>query len=248
MPRLGRLTVGGCDCAAQKVKKILIRGTPLFVDVPLANAHVVLAYRDELISIAHRTAGWWDSSADQRLFGTWNSLYQEIAQRCQPQFDPAEMGSHDRHCFFVAQEPIEILGQWSPGLSTLDQILGYSYPDPATPSRQTQPPIVTTENPILDLVVDTCLVFKQSAPWLLRNYGVEEVRLMLVQGNDRLRGEEGIKERSRKHDLARVGPLAQPPGAVDPLMASLAQFGITPPAATKKPPPGEGEAEAAALD
>lgn len=220
------------------MKKILIRGTPILITVPLAQAHVVLDYRNELMSIAQRLTGWWDTSADRQLYSTWDVLYQEIAQRCTPTFDPATMTSHDRHCFFVAQEPVQIGDQWSPGLSTLDQILGYSYPTPQDLANRpkNQPPPLTTGNPILDLVTDICLVFKQSAPWIIRTYGVEEARMLLVQGNDRLRGEEAIKERTRQHDLQKVG-LTAPKTGEDPLMASLAQFGITPPASTKKPPP-----------
>lgn len=213
------------------MRKILVRGTPQFVTVPLAQAHVVLAYRDELLSVARRLKGWWDESYDLQLFSTWGALYGAIAQHCSPPFEPGNLSSRDRHQFFIAKAPIQIGSEWCVGLSDLDEILGYSYPEPGTTGKKSNsPPPLTTGNPVLDLVTDICLVFKQSAPWLIQSYGVEEARLMLVQGNDRLRGEEAIKERNRKHDLERVGVI---PTADDPLAKVLAQHGITIPGLEK---------------
>lgn len=123
----------------------------------------------------------WHPEMDSLLYNRLVIYYQKIAACLVPTFDVDRLTPVSRFRFFICSEPIETEHGYLPGLSQLDQLLGYSYNHPIADPNKPAKAVITSGNPIVDLTAELLLVLKSDARWLMEQYSVEFLSQMLTQ-------------------------------------------------------------------
>lgn len=124
---------------------------------------------------------------DEVLYPKFRIYYQKIAGFFNINSD--KLTRISRHHFFVATEPIEYNNNLIPGLSYLQQLLGYNYPSPTLETKDIEgQTLITTGDPNLDIVADALLIFKVAG--LENYYSLNELSKLCKQANDRLKQAE----------------------------------------------------------
>ena len=168
----------------------------LVFPLSIQQSRKVSAYHKELrrmISGVHI----WPEEIDSKMYPILKLYYQKIGVF----FDvnPELLTQSSRHNFFIATEPIEYKGQLIPGLSFLEQLLGYAYPKEEISEGQTSEPIITTGDQNLDIITDAILIFKIGG--LESHYSLDELAKLCKQANDRLKqAEESARGETRGGD------------------------------------------------
>lgn len=143
----------------------------------------------------------YPETLDDVLFPRFKFYYQRISQFFG--FTPEKLTQISRHHFFVATEPFQYKGETVPGLSYLQRLLGYDYPNESSNSSSSidtqHREIISTGDPNLDIVADALLIFKVGG--LENYYSLEELAKLCKQANERLRqAEELAREESKGGD------------------------------------------------
>lgn len=125
---------------------------------------------------------------DHYLFPRFRYHYLKIAQFFE--FDVDQLTQESRHHFFIATEPITYQGQIIPGLSLLEQLLGYKYPEEGTTPPVAPQDIITTGDLALDIIADAILIFKVGG--LENHYSLSDLAKLCKQANDRLKQAEEL--------------------------------------------------------
>lgn len=183
--------------------------TPLIVQgIPLGRHHLIAAYHAELARQYKQITMYWEPKCDRLLFEAFEAHYRAIAQRLPEPFDPAELTPESRHRFFVSDGMIPhptAEGRTYPGLSQLESLLGMSYQKteavpktigvPAPPKA-----VISTGDGVLDLIVDTMLVFEDLGPWVIDRFDASAIAKLITQKCDRQRGDDALKEKQAELD------------------------------------------------
>lgn len=164
-----------------------------------ARSHEIRAYHLELLQQVQDFHGYYDSRTDLVLFEEFSPLYEAVASRLNPTFDPGELQSIDRHRFFICEGIVNhplTPEQQVPDLSGLEKLMGYQLP--------TEPPsdqlYLTSGDDDADLVAALQMCFKESAIALTRQYSRADLINILAQTQNLTRGEEALKELQQKRD------------------------------------------------
>lgn len=109
--------------------------------------------------------------ADAVLYPQFKLYYQKLGNIMNPVVDCDRLAPESRHEFFVCSEPIEHDGRLLPGLSGLEQLMGFSYS-----TESSEPPDKTTGDITLDILTSVALTFKGGAGIALaKRYSREEL-------------------------------------------------------------------------
>lgn len=137
---------------------------------------------------------WPPERVAAELYSSFKVYFQKLGGLFDPVINTDILDPIDRHLFFICTEPIE-LPQYQnlvPGLSGLEQLMGYKYADPSAPPSPE--PEYTTGNSELDILVDTLLIFKRNGYKLAQMMGLNDLSKCCVQANNRMRIKEDDSE------------------------------------------------------
>lgn len=172
----------------------LLDGDFLLVFEPtLKQAAELTAYHQEFLRRIQQVNGYWLVDGDSVFFAHYRIYYDKIAARCNPAFDPALLTPSSRHRFFVATNPVEhpeMKGQLLPGVSGLEQLLGYTY----HVQKPTKPRVTSGDNEIDVLALLALLPTSPHLPWLAENYSITDLGKLCKQVSDKSREDEVLKE------------------------------------------------------
>ena len=143
-----------------------------------------------LLDLKNSIAGLhiYPEKMDDYLFPRFRYHYLKIAHFFE--FDPDQLTQESRHHFFIATEPITYREQLIPGLSLLEQLLGYKYPEDGTDSKLLPQELITTGDLALDIIADAILIFKVGG--LENHYSLDDLAKLCKQANDRLKQAEEL--------------------------------------------------------
>lgn len=110
----------------------LVTAPPILRDGVMVS-RMVRAYHRELLQ-GLQGKYIWPVTADEerRLFAEFSAYYRHLARLVIPDIDPSDLAGPSRHQFFIATESHPHPGkpdEMVRGLSGLEQLLGYSYPE-----------------------------------------------------------------------------------------------------------------------
>ena len=165
----------------------------LVFEPPLAQMRELAAYHQELLKRIHQLNAYWLPECDPVFFPHFQVYYEKIAARCSPPFDPSRLTSYSRHRFFVATDPVEhpeMKGQLLPGVSGLEQLLGYTY----HVQKPSKPRVTSGDNEIDTVAMLALLPTSTQLPWLVDRYSITDLGKLCKQVSDKSREEEVLKE------------------------------------------------------
>lgn len=179
----------------------------VLVEAPvLTQYRRILAYHRELLCEARKKPRYYLAESDWILYPQLRQFYQAIADQLDPAFNCDDLEPLDRHSFFIATAPVTNPfnpEEKIPGLSNLEKLMGLSYPEPPKPGQSPyQQIIISSGDPTLDILADALLVLKEAALPLAAQFSPADLLKITKQANDRLRGEEAIKEVQQQADRA----------------------------------------------
>lgn len=187
----------------------------------LAKSPIVRAYHLELLEAVQQIDGWYEEESDPLLFENYEPYYQAIAQHLKPCIEPKGLTRRSRHRFFIATELVpdpHNPDHWSPGLSELEVLMGFTYPGAESKSSQAVPQVpVTTGNYCLDLEASLLLFRPDQAQWLRQTFSPPELAEMLKYAQQKSSSEEETSEAQQeadreffaKHEAAITAQLGQ---------------------------------------
>lgn len=179
----------------------LTDGGFILVEAPtLDRASKIRAYHLELLKLVQTFDYAYLVQADPVLFANFELYYVAIAALLRPHFDPTTLTPSSRHAFFIATDLMAVDAISSPddptailGLSHLEQLMGYSYPEPGAKIDPNEIRLTSGDDDC-DLVAALQLCFKSSALEMTRRYCRSDLINMLKQAQNLMRGDEAIKE------------------------------------------------------
>lgn len=179
-----------------------------------------------LLNKARNVNNWWLPFADPIFYSdnTFKDLYCTIGALMNPPMSEDEltvMPSDVRHSFFIATEPVEHPGlkQMVPGLSILEQLMGFRY------EKSTEKTWVTSGDSLIDLHADLLICFgADGTRHLTENYGVQYLWELVRQYSDRQRGEKAVEERRNNALTAQANEEFEE--NLDDYMGAVARAGV----------------------
>jgi hypothetical protein len=178
----------------------LTDGSFTLVEAPtLDRASKIRAYHIELLNLIQMFDYAYLVQTDPVLFSNFEAYYRAIGQLMRPTIDPSQLTSESRHSFFIAAQLTTAYDAALPDdptiileLSHLEQLMGYSLPDPTLkPSDEIR---LTSGDDDCDLVAALQLCFKSSALEMTRRYCRQDLINILKQAQNLMRGDAAIKE------------------------------------------------------
>lgn len=163
--------------------------------IPLTRHGIVRAYHLELLKAVQNLTVWpppddfdedsWDLYPDFSLY------YQKVMSLVDTSINCDRLLPSSRHLFLVCTEPLPYGEQMIPGLSGLEQLMGFTLPKHGEKPQPKDDSIPTTGDSVLDVKVDTFLVFKNRATRLIEEHSLDELCRMAKQAGDRMAQAKG---------------------------------------------------------
>jgi len=133
---------------------------------------------------------WYLEAADTLLFEAHDYYYQSIANHFDPAIEVKLLTPESRHRFFVATEPVTIDGKTMPGMSQLEQLMGFSYPKAAgKPSLEVA---TTTGDYCLDIEASLLLFRPAEAHWLREAFSPTQLSAIITYANHHSSSDEEV--------------------------------------------------------
>ena len=176
-------------------------GTFCLVQAPsLAIAPIVRAYHLELLSLVQRFEYWYLEAADSVLFDEHRYYYQAIANHLTPMIDVTLLTAQSRHRFFVATEPAKLPdGKTVPGMSQLEQLMGFSYPKPGKVTSSLEA-VATTGDYCLDVEASLLLFRPAEAQWLRQAFSPTQLSAIITYANQQSSQDGEVSEAQQEAD------------------------------------------------
>lgn len=143
------------------------------------------------------TEAWYEDLADELLWLQHEVFYRAIGDAMG--IVPSELSAPDRHQLFIATEPIEHQGQSLPGLSWLEQLMGYEYDLRGLTSGSSP---LTSGDGDADLIAACHLILGDNAIPYMERFSRPKLLKILEQCNNLSNREEIEKERQEATDRA----------------------------------------------
>lgn len=200
---------------------------PVIYYPPTFNKHREVRERHLLLlDKARNVNNWWVPFADPIFYSehAFKELYCAIGALMNPPMSEElldVMPSDVRHSFFIATEPVEhpALKQMVPGLSILEQLMGFRY------EKSTEKAWVTSGDSLIDLHADLLICFgADGTRHLTENYGVQYLWQLVRQYSDRQRGEKAVEE--RRNEALSAEKSAEFEENLDDYMGAVAAAGV----------------------
>lgn len=150
------------------------------------HSKLVYLYLQELRSAIGAVVVWPAENVAQPIYSAYALHFRKLGAILNPPIDTDLLDPISRHHFFVCTEPVAV--DWHdkplPGLSGLEQLMGFAHSDPNVERTQSA---TTTGDAELDVLVDTLLIFKGRGYQIAQMLGVEDLCKACKQANDRMR-------------------------------------------------------------
>ncbi len=183
------------DCAylTSNAGRSLVVRSPVFFRAHLfiREMHLELKRRVEESPI------WYDSLSDEVLYEQHGDFYRAIGDVLR--IDPILLTNTDRHRLFICTEPIEHDGELIPGLSLLEQLMGYEY-DFSVSVVGDGPIVLTSGDDDADLIAACHLAFGENAIGFMERFSRKKLLQMLEQVANLTNREERLKEQQQQRD------------------------------------------------
>lgn len=115
---------------------VLVTAPPVLREGQLSSRMVRAYHRELLQAIAGRYIWPVTPQEERALFSEFSQYYRHLAAWAVPGIDPSDLTSESRHEFFIATEshphPNPVKDEMVRGLSGVEQLLGYAYPETDT--------------------------------------------------------------------------------------------------------------------
>jgi hypothetical protein len=178
-----------------------VDGTFCLIQAPsLAIAPIVRAYHLELLSVVRQFEYWYLEAADTVLFTAHEYYYQAIANHLAPSVEVKLLIPQSRHQFFVATEPTPTPeGETMPGMSQLEQLMGFSYPKPGkgVPSLEV---VATTGDYCLDIEASLLLFRPDQAHWLRTAFSPTQISAIITYVNQQSNQDGEVSQLQQEAD------------------------------------------------
>lgn len=172
--------------------------------IPLVRHAIIRAYHIELLKKCEGLTVWppppdepeeeesWD------LYGEFALYYRKIVGFIDPLIDCDRLLPSSRHLFFICTEPLVTENAVIPGLSGLEQLMGFNLPEPGKEQPKPKDDSPTTGDTVLDVKVDIYLIFKGRAARLIEEHSLDELCRMAKQAGDRMQQAKEGEESEEK--------------------------------------------------
>ena len=157
-------------------------------DIPAHRHKIIRAYHVELLQKISDSGSsvWPPEEIAEGVYKHFNLYIRKLFSVLNLKIDPDDLTPVSRHYFCICTEPIGDGDTYRPGLSLLEQLMGFSLKE-VPPPDPNAPEYPTTGDEVLDVKVDLFLIFKRHAPKLWESHSLEELALMSRQANERMR-------------------------------------------------------------
>jgi hypothetical protein len=157
-------------------------------DIPAHRHRIIRAYHVELLQKISDSSFpvWPPEEIAEDVYKHFNLYIRKLFSVLNLKIDPDDLTPASRHHFCICTEPVGDSETYRPGLSLLEQLMGFSLKEVPPPDPNT-PEYPTTGDEVLDVKVDLFLIFKRHAPKLWESHSLEELALMSRQANERMR-------------------------------------------------------------
>lgn len=127
----------------------------------------------------------WPPEVDEVIYPQFKQYYQKVGDLLLPRVECDRLLPTSRHAFFVCTDPIKHpkTEQSLPGLSGLEQIMGYSYHQDSG-GEEGDKSLKGTGDPTLDILTSAVLIFKAGGIALAKRYSREDLVKMCVYANE----------------------------------------------------------------
>lgn len=198
----------------------------------LLNCDRTRSYHLELHKALEGLSVWPPEESDEQIYPKFKLYYQKLGEMLTPPIDCDRLLPESRHKFFVCTDPVEHEGRMLPGLSGLEQIMGYSYS-----TERGEPPDKTTGDVTLDILTSVVLTFKGgSGIALAKRYSREDLVKMVNYAGQLLKASTDSEDDSKDSKEIYKAPAA----AIEPddpilvqnreeILVKLRSLGIHPP-------------------
>lgn len=183
-------------------------GLPLWVSMPVVNAHQILIYHGWLLDrIKADSQFLWSSSDDgHKIYAKYGEMYHRVGKLLHPALNPDDLSKEVRHRLFITEgiidHPFEP-GQKLLDMSTLEKMAGRRFTKPKQGKPALPEAVLTTEDPFLDRIVQTVKVFKESASTVLAmNFDGETLDRLLQYAIELENPTEAKKRKQQEMDEA----------------------------------------------
>lgn len=160
------------------------------------HSKLIRLYHIELQSSLAGINVWPPEDVADLIYSKLPRHFQKLGALFDPPIETDCLDPISRHQFFVCTDPVTIPGYDKPvpGLSGLEQIMGFTHADPNAEPVKLE---YSTGDPELDILVDSLLIFKDRGLKLAQMLSLEDLCKVCKQGNDRMRvdNSEGPSEK-----------------------------------------------------
>ena len=154
-------------------------------DIPAIKHQKIRSYHLELLQELSGMPVWPPDEAAQVLYETFPLHYQKLTELLELECD--RLTDESRHLLLVCTAPVGEGESIRPGLSQIEQLMGYSLEKSSVVVVDDGSFVPTTGNYVLDVKTDLYLIFKRHAPKLWEIHSLEECALLCKQANERMK-------------------------------------------------------------
>jgi hypothetical protein len=154
-------------------------------DIP-AHLHLqIRAYHMELQQELSGIPVWPVDEVSAVLYNNFGKYFCKVTDLLK--LDCDRLTDESRHLLLVCSAPVGEGENLRPGLSYLEQLMGYSLEQKPQQSAPSSTPPPTTGDYVLDVKADLYLIFKRHAPQLWQMHSLEECALLCKQASERMK-------------------------------------------------------------
>ncbi|PHJ64931.1 hypothetical protein VF04_03845 [Nostoc linckia z7] len=161
-------------------------------DIPGQLHLQIRAYHLELQQELSGIPVWPVDEVSAVLYANFGKHYHKITELLK--LDCDRLTDESRHLLLVCSAPVGEGENFRPGLSYLEQLMGYSLEEKPMQSTFIGAPPPTTGDYILDVKTDLYLIFKRHAPKLWQTHSLEECALLCKQASERMKDPDEREE------------------------------------------------------
>lgn len=160
-------------------------------DIPATKHQRIRAYHLELLQQLSGMPVWPPEEVGAVLYEHFSVYYQKVGELLGVKCD--RLTDESRHLLLVCTAPIGDEGEMRPGLSQIEQLMGYSLENKVEVALDGRV-APTTGNYVLDVKTDLYLIFKRHAPKLWEIHSLEECALLCKQANERMKDADDVDD------------------------------------------------------
>ena len=154
-------------------------------DIPAIKHQRIRAYHLELLQELSGMPVWPPDEVAEVLYKNFPLHYQKVGELLGLECD--RLTDESRHLLLVCTAPVGEDESVRPGLSQIEQLMGYSLEKSAEVVVDDGREVPTTGDYVLDVKTDLYLIFKRHAPKLWEIHSLEECALLCKQANERMK-------------------------------------------------------------